>query len=161
MERHHGSQGDPRSDDKRNGPGADLRQLTPQLIRLKGRTEQVSDDPKTKESELPYEFKYLLQRKTPLLRLSRALLRCSREVWWTLLQECLERFPGFRRVYSRGELLVLSSHCVFDLLARRPLHQPLGSLERAWRLLCQLVCCFSCCREQRLIRYDPGNQSQL
>src|SRR5882724_11298203 len=52
------------------------------------------------------------------------------EIRPTLLQEGRKCLLCIVRTNARAELLVLRPHCRLDLLAKRPLHEPLAGLQR-------------------------------
>src|ERR1700730_1735222 len=62
----------------------------------------------------------------------------SREVRFALFQESRKCLFCILGAHLLAELLVLALHRDLDLLAERPLHQPLAGLQRASGLCCQL-----------------------
>src|ERR1700681_1597300 len=85
----------------------------------------------------------------------------TREVGLALFQESRERLFCVFRADLRTELFVLSLHRRLDLLKKWLLHKPLAGLQSCCRLRCQFPSRFGRPRQDILVGYDFGNQTQL
>src|SRR5882672_6545835 len=84
-----------------------------------------------------------------------------REVGLALFQEGRKRLFCVFGADLRTELFVLGLHRRLDLLTKWLLHEPLAGLQRCGRLRCQFPSRFGRSRQDVLVGYDFGNQTQL
>src|SRR6267142_4996627 len=91
----------------------------------------------------------------------RSRFDAPREVRLALFQEGRKRLFCVFRADLRTELFVLSLHRRLDLLTKWLLHEPLAGLQRCGRLRCQFPSRFGRSRQDILVGYDFGNQTQL